>query len=158
MLITRDNHQFICQENLTFALSNSPVFIHLTKAPGIRVTHEEKPSNVSQLANASSVKIFDHDYVKEQWNGTITITNVIQESVTVVVKIELHGNISNYSMQPKVDAIQQGNFVVNQLHDIRWDVQLESQQTKEIKYSRIFHRSVGPIKRIATRSKFDDSD
>ncbi len=92
------------------------------------------------------MKIFDQNYVKEQWNGTITVTNAIQESVTVVLKIQLHGNISNYSTQPKVDGIQQGNFLVNQLHDIRWDVPLESQQTKEIKYLRTFNRSVKPSK------------
>ncbi len=140
---------------MTFTLKNSPVFIHLTKAPRIRVTHEEKSSDASPLANASSVKIFDRNYIKEQWNGTIKIMNFIQESLTVVLKIELHGNITNYSTQPKIDAIQQENFPVNQLHDIRWDVQLEPQQTKEIKYSRIFHRCITPIK--PTKSKFDDS-
>lgn len=144
MLITRDNQQFICQEDLNFTLRNNPVFIHLTKTPGIRVTHDEKSSETNQSVQESSVKLFEKDYIKEQWSGTITVTNALQESVTVALKIQLHGNISNYSIPPKVDQLQQGDFSINQVHSLRWDVQLEPQQTKVVKYHRIFHRSVKP--------------
>jgi hypothetical protein len=102
------------------------------------------------------VKSFDQHYVKEQWDGTIKVSNGIQESITVVLKIQLHGSIFDYSTEPKVDAIQQGNFLVNQLHDIRWDIQLDPQQTQEIKYSRAFHRSVKPA--TIQRSKYDSDN
>ena len=140
VLITRDNHQFICQETLSFTLKNSSVFIHLTKAPGIRVTHDEKSYTVAS-AKVTTIKISGRNYVKEQSDGIITVTNTIQESVRVVVKIQLHGSLSNYSTKPSVDVIQQEKTLIDEVHDIRWDIQLEPRQTKEIKYSRLFHRS-----------------
>jgi hypothetical protein len=57
------------------------------------------------------MKIFDQDYVKEQWDRSITVTNGTNESVIMVLQIQLYGNLP-----------------VNQLHDVRWDVQLQSQR------------------------------
>ncbi|UJR07457.1 hypothetical protein I4U23_011746 [Adineta vaga] len=97
LLITKDDYQFVCQGTLMFTLKNNPVFIHLTKAPGIRF----------KAADNSSVKILDQDYIKESWDGTITVANSVQEKVDVVLRSELEGNISLYSIQPNVDAVQQ---------------------------------------------------
>ena len=50
------------------------------------------------------------DYAKEQWNGTITAINATQKTVRLILKVHLHGNISKYSIPPKVDTIQQGKL------------------------------------------------
>lgn len=143
---------------MNFTLKNHSVFIHLTKTPGIRVTHAEKPSEDNQSARESPVKIFEKDYVKEQWNGTIIVTNGVQESVTVALKIQLHGNVSDYSIPPKTENLQQGDFLINQVHQIRWDVELEPQQTKVVKYQRVFHRLIEPKKSQSASKKNFFSD
>lgn len=89
VLITRGGHQFVCQETLTFTLINNPVFIHLTKAPGIRVTHDETASPVQQPAGATTMKVVGQNYVQEQWSGNITVTSGMHEAVTLVLKIQL---------------------------------------------------------------------
>lgn len=118
---------------MNFTPKDNRIFLRLNTIPEISVTNDEKSPDVTQ----SRVKIFDMDYTKEQWNGTITITNAIQTSVKFSLKIRLLGNISKYSTQPNFDTIQQGTLLINQLHDIRWNLQVEPQQTKVIQYGAV---------------------
>jgi hypothetical protein len=137
--ITQDNEQFICQESLPFTLKNNSTLIQLTKAPGVRVTYEEKGANVHST-DPHVVKILKHEYVKEEWNGRLTVFNSKDESVIVVIEIRLLGEVSNYSVPPKTNTVQHGQDVVNKQHDIKWNIRLESQQRQEINYCRFFNQ------------------
>ena len=138
VLITENNQRFIGRDTLNFTLENNSVLIHLHKVFQICVTHDEKCPDATQ----SPVKIFDINYLREQWNGTITAINATEKTVKLSIKIQLYGNISKYSIPPKVDTVVQGTLLVNQWHHLRWDIKLEPQQTKVIQYCRCFHRLV----------------
>jgi hypothetical protein len=92
------------------------------------------------------VRILNKDPIKEYWDGEITIANGIHESVTAMLTIHLRGELLDYSMPRKVDAIQQGDSLVNQVHKLRFDMQLELLAAQEMKYARVFHRSAQPSK------------
>ena len=138
--ITQSDYQFICQESLPFTLRNSSTIIHLTKAPGIQVKYEEKSSDVP-ASGTPAVLILKKKYIKEDWNGSIMVINTKNESITLIIKLRLYGDMSKYSLAPKVDAVQHGNSAANKLHDIRWDILLEPHQKQEINYHRVFLKS-----------------
>ena len=126
---------------LPFALKNSQVFIHLTKAPAIRVTHQEKPEkDAFDSASAESVKISKNTYAKETWTGSIKVTNGLPEIAAMAIKIQLDGDVTDHSLSPKVDTIQKGKAAVDRTHHITWELELQSQETKTITYSRTDHQ------------------
>lgn len=118
-------------------MKNNSTILHLTKAPGIQVKYEEKSSDVP-ASTTPTVIILKKKYVKEGWNGSIMMINTKNESITLIIKLRLYGDILKYSLAPKVDAVQHGHSVANKLHDIRWDILLEPHQKQEINYHRVF--------------------
>ncbi|UJR18079.1 hypothetical protein I4U23_004979 [Adineta vaga] len=135
VMVTQDDQQFICQDSLPFTMKNQSALIALTKAPSIRVKYEEKGSD-SQLTNPSTVVIVKKKYVKEEWNGSLTVINTKNEPVIVVIRLRVCGQMSKYSLAPKFDNVRDGQFARNKIHDIRWDVSLEPQQQQIISYCR----------------------
>ncbi|CAF0849044.1 unnamed protein product [Didymodactylos carnosus] len=103
VLITRDDQQFIGQDTLNYTLKNSSTFVNLTKALDIRVTFDEK---VNRAASGSQISVLKVNYVKEILDGVITVINYKLEPVTVVIKTQLRGRLSNFSLKPKTDLLK----------------------------------------------------
>jgi hypothetical protein len=68
--------------------------------------------------------------------------NYKSEEVTVVINVSLTGKMNNYSIPPKKDTIKANGNVVNQQHDIRWELNVKPKQTLEIKYVRLYNKRV----------------
>ncbi|CAF0975626.1 unnamed protein product, partial [Didymodactylos carnosus] len=105
----------------------------------IQVTFDEKVNRAASVSG-SRLSMLKVNYIKEILDGIITVINYKFEPVTVVIKIQLHGQLSNFSLKPKIDAVKSGPVIANAMHDLRWEVQVDPQQTLDIKYSRTFNR------------------
>jgi hypothetical protein len=130
--------QFIGQDTLTYTLKGSTTFVNLTKALDVRIQLEEKVTN----ANPTRFTLSRVNYQTDQIQGKIEVMNFKSEEIVVVINLTLTGKTSNYSIAPKKDIIKANGNVVNQQHDIRWEINVKPKETLEIKYVKLYSKRV----------------
>jgi hypothetical protein len=132
----QQEQQFIGQDTLTYTIKGSTSLVKLTKALNVRVQLDEKVVNV----NPTPVLLYQTQYKTDEIEGTISVMNYKSEEVVVVINVTLMGKMSKYSIAPKKDAIKANENIVNQDHDIQWEVTVKPKQTIEIKYTRSYNK------------------
>lgn len=50
--------------------------------------------------------------------------------------------MSNYTIPPRKDSVKANEAVVNQQHEIRWEVDVKPKQKLEMKYLRVFNKRI----------------
>ena len=140
MVVTKgvDEQQFIGQDKITYTLKGSTVVVNLTKTLDVRVQFEEAVINTEPKRVTISRVNYQIDHVE----GKLILTNYKSEEVVVVLNTSLSGKLQSCSNQPKKDLIKPNTDVVNQQHDVQWEVTVQPRGTIEIRYVRLFHRRV----------------
>lgn len=133
-----DEQQFIGQDKITYTLKGSAVVVNLTKTLDVRVQFEEAVINTE----AKRLTISRVNYQTDHVEGKLILTNYKSEEVVVVLNTSLYGKLSSFSNQPKKDVIKPNSDVVNQQHDVQWEVTVQPRGTIEIRYVRLFNRRV----------------
>ena len=112
--------------------------VNLTKALDVRVQLDENVVN----ANSARFTLFNAKYQTDRIEGKILIMNHKSEEIVVVINVLLVGKMNEFSIKPKKDITKTLDTVVNQQHDIRWEVTIPPRKSTEINYVRLYSRRV----------------
>lgn len=134
----KDEQQFLAQDTLTYTSKGSTTFVKLTKALEIRVAHTEKVTST----DSRRLTFFQLHYQTDHIEGRINIVNLKSEKIILVLSLSTEGKLSNYSIQPKKDIIKSDNNVVNQHHEIQWEINVQPKTVLELVYTRAFNKRV----------------
>lgn len=134
----KEEQQFLAQDTLTYTPKGSTTFVNLTKALDIRVQFNEQVTG----ADSKRFKFFNQNYQTDHVEGKIIVINLKPEQIVLVINLSSEGKFNNYSIKPKKDIIKSNDNVVNQQHEIQWEIKVQPKGTTEIVYTKSYNKRV----------------
>lgn len=122
--------RFLAQSRTGWVSRSESCQVRLTKALNVRAHDEE----IEEARERREVHVAGRTYWECQVKGTLTVTNYRPQTVSVDIRRRFYGDLMNAEGSPQHVHPKEGVHSVNRLNELRWDIKLESGQTRTLTY------------------------